>query len=71
MTETSPLARTVTGAALLSILDAPDLSQDLELLDRHELAPGSTREPQASPSGFEVLAFGPHTPGDGETVAAR
>jgi quinol monooxygenase YgiN len=38
-----------TGATLFAILDAPDLSQDTELL--------------------EVLAFGSHTPGDGEMVA--
>lgn len=131
--------RGTTGATAFSILDAPDLSMDTELLDayglqsvgearyvREELggvqtglthyrllpgrrlgwahrhgtaeetyvaisgsgrvkvddellelrplgavrvAPGSIRELEAGPEGLEVLAFGSHTPGDGEMVA--
>ena len=130
-----------TGATAFSILDAPDLSKDTNLLDRYELsevgearyvrehlgavqvglthyrlrpgrrqgwahrhrvaeeiyvalsgtgritvdddafelqpleavrvAPGSTRELEAGPQGLEVLAFGSHSPGDGEMVADR
>jgi hypothetical protein len=41
------------------------------MTDAVRVAPGSARELQAGPDGLEVLAFGPHTPGDGEMVAAR
>ena len=33
------------------------------------VAPASTRELEAGPEGLEVLAFGSHSPGDGEMVA--
>jgi mannose-6-phosphate isomerase-like protein (cupin superfamily)/quinol monooxygenase YgiN len=132
------MLRGVTGATRFSILDAPDLSQDAELLGRYELdrvgearyireqlgaaqcgvthyrlrpgrsqgwahrhgvveeiyvvmsgsgqikvdddrfdlhaldavrvAPGSARELVAGEDGLEILAFGPHSPGDGEMV---
>lgn len=47
---------------------------DDELLEMGPLlavrvAPGSVRELEAGPEGLEVLAFGAHTPGDGEMVA--
>jgi mannose-6-phosphate isomerase-like protein (cupin superfamily)/quinol monooxygenase YgiN len=132
------MLRGTTGAAQFAILDAPDLSQDAELLGRYELdqvgearyvreqlgaaqtglthyilrpgrrqgwahrhgvaeeiyvvlsgsglmkvdddrfelrsldavrvAPGSARELAAGVEGIEVLAFGLHSPGDGEMV---
>jgi quinol monooxygenase YgiN/mannose-6-phosphate isomerase-like protein (cupin superfamily) len=40
----------------------------LETMDAVRVAPGSTRELQAGPAGLEVLAFGSHSPGDGEMV---
>ncbi len=38
-------------------------------LDAVRVAPASTRELEAGDDGLEVLAFGTHIPGDGETVA--
>ena len=35
------------------------------------VAPASARELEAGPDGLEVLAFGSHSPGDGEMVADR
>jgi quinol monooxygenase YgiN len=72
------MLRGSTGATAFSILDAPDLSKDTQLLERYDLddvgearglAPASARELEAGPNGLEVLAFGSHSPGDGELVA--
>jgi quinol monooxygenase YgiN len=94
------MLRGSTGATAISILDAPDLSKDTQLLERYDLddvgearyirehldavdeelfelrpldairvAPASARELEAGPNGLEVLAFGSHSPGDGEMVA--
>jgi len=42
---------------------------ELRSLDAIRVAPASARELQAGPNGLEVLAFGLHSPGDGELVA--
>lgn len=42
---------------------------ELDPLDAVRIAPGSAREFEAGVEGLEVLAFGPHIPGDGEMVA--
>jgi mannose-6-phosphate isomerase-like protein (cupin superfamily) len=44
---------------------------ELQPLEAVRIAPGSTRELEAGPQGLEVLAFGSHSPGDGEMVADR
>jgi quinol monooxygenase YgiN len=59
------MLRGLTGATAFSILDAPDLSKDTQLLERY----ASARELEAGHDGLEVLAFGSHSPGDGEMVA--
>jgi hypothetical protein len=41
---------------------------ELRPLDAVRVAPGSTRELAAGGDGLEVLAFGAHSPGDGEMV---
>jgi quinol monooxygenase YgiN len=41
---------------------------ELRALDAVRVAPASTREFEAGPEGVEVLAFGLHSPGDGEMV---
>ena len=42
---------------------------ELRPLDAIRVAPASARELEAGPKGLEVLAFGSHSPGDGEMVA--
>jgi quinol monooxygenase YgiN/mannose-6-phosphate isomerase-like protein (cupin superfamily) len=42
---------------------------ELVPLDAVRVAPASVRELEAGPEGLEVLAFGSHSPGDGEFVA--
>ena len=42
---------------------------ELRSLDAIRVAPASARELEAGPNGLEVLAFGSHSPGDGELVA--
>jgi mannose-6-phosphate isomerase-like protein (cupin superfamily) len=42
---------------------------ELGPLDAVRVAPASARELEAGPDGLEVLAFGSHSPGDGEMVA--
>jgi hypothetical protein len=42
---------------------------ELRPLDAVRVAPASARGPEAGPDGLEVLAFGSHSPGDGEMVA--
>ena len=42
---------------------------ELRSLDAIRVAPASARELEAGPDGLEVLAFGSHSPGDGELVA--
>lgn len=42
---------------------------ELRPLDAVRVAPASAREFEAGPEGLEVLAFGSHSPGDGEMVA--
>ena len=42
---------------------------ELRSLDAVRVAPASARELEAGPDGLEVLAFGLHSPGDGESVA--
>lgn len=44
-------------------------SYPLDRLTAVRVAPASTRELKAGAAGLEVLAFGPHYPGDGEMVA--
>jgi mannose-6-phosphate isomerase-like protein (cupin superfamily) len=44
---------------------------ELQPLEAVRVAPGSTRELEAGPQDLEVLAFGSHSPGDGEMVADR
>jgi mannose-6-phosphate isomerase-like protein (cupin superfamily) len=46
-----------------------DQSFELRPLDAVRVAPASARELHAGPDGLEVLAFGSHSPGDGEMVA--
>ena len=41
---------------------------DLAPLDAVRVSPGVTRSFEAGPDGLEVLIFGPHVEGDGETV---
>jgi mannose-6-phosphate isomerase-like protein (cupin superfamily) len=41
---------------------------DLEPLDAVRVSPGVTRSFEAGHYGLEVLVFGPHVEGDGETV---
>lgn len=41
---------------------------ELRALDAVRIAPASVRELEAGPEGLEVLAFGSHSPGDGEMV---
>ena len=48
-----------------------DESFELRPLDAVRVAPASARELEAGPDGLEVLAFGSHSPGDGEMVAKR
>lgn len=43
-------------------------SFELRALDAVRVAPASSREFEAGPDGLEVLAFGLHSPGDGEMV---
>jgi quercetin dioxygenase-like cupin family protein len=43
---------------------------ELQPLDAVRVAPASARELQAGPDGLEVLAFGSHSPGDGQMVAS-
>ena len=38
-------------------------------LDAVRVGPGVARSFEAGPDGLEVLIFGPHVEGDGETVA--
>ena len=42
---------------------------ELRSRDAVRVAPASARELEAGPDGLEVLAFGSHSPGDGEIVA--
>jgi quinol monooxygenase YgiN len=42
---------------------------ELRPLDAIRVAPASARELEAGPNGLEVLAFGSHSPGDGDLVA--
>jgi mannose-6-phosphate isomerase-like protein (cupin superfamily) len=42
---------------------------ELGPLDAVRVAPGSARELAADDDGLEVLAFGLHSPGDGEMVS--
>jgi len=46
-----------------------DQSFELQPLDAVRVAPASARELHGGPDGLEVLAFGSHSPGDGEMVA--
>ena len=41
---------------------------DLAPMDAVRVSPGVTRSFEAGPDGLEVLVFGPHVEGDGETV---
>ena len=41
---------------------------DLARLDVVRVSPGTTRTFEGGPEGLEVLIFGPHVEGDGETV---
>ena len=41
---------------------------DVEVLDAIRIAPSVARAFEAGPDGLELLAFGPHHPGDGEPV---
>ena len=41
---------------------------ELAPLDAVRVSPGVTRSFEAGPEGLEVLIFGPHVEGDGETV---
>jgi hypothetical protein len=69
MTSMTPMTRTATfrardgrGAQLAErLLHAASLMA--------AVAPASARELEAGPNGLEVLAFGSHSPGDGEMVA--
>ena len=42
---------------------------ELQPRDALRVAPASARELEAGPDELEVLAFGSHSPGDGEMVA--
>lgn len=42
---------------------------ELAPLDAVRVSPGVTRSFEAGPDGLEVLVFGPHVEGDGETVS--
>lgn len=41
---------------------------DVAVLDAIRIAPSVARAFEAGPDGLELLAFGPHHPGDGEPV---
>ena len=41
---------------------------DVQRLDCIRVAPTTARAFEAGPGGLELLAFGPHHPGDGEQV---
>lgn len=67
-------ARGGRGAQLVAVSGSGRIKVDDELFelrprDAVRVAPASTREPEAGPGGREVLAFGSHSPGDGEMVA--
>lgn len=53
------------GSGQITVDDQPF---ELRPLDAVHVAPASARELQAGPYGLEVLAFGSHSPGDGEMV---
>jgi quinol monooxygenase YgiN len=58
---------TLTGSGHILV---DEQSMDLAPLVAVRVAPASARELEAGPDGLEVLAFGSHSPGDGEMVAA-
>jgi mannose-6-phosphate isomerase-like protein (cupin superfamily) len=55
----------LSGSGLMKV---DDDRFELRSLDAVRVAPGSTRELAAGAEGIEVLAFGLHSPGDGEMV---
>jgi uncharacterized cupin superfamily protein len=57
---------TLTGSGRI-IVDAESI--ELRPLVAVRVAPASTRALKAGPDGLEVLAFGSHSPGNGEMVA--
>jgi quinol monooxygenase YgiN/mannose-6-phosphate isomerase-like protein (cupin superfamily) len=52
-------------------IEVDDDRLQLSSLDAVRVAPGSVRELVAGDDGLEVLAFGVHSPGDGELVTDR
>jgi mannose-6-phosphate isomerase-like protein (cupin superfamily) len=50
-------------------ITADEKSFELRPLDAVRVAPATVRELEAGQDGLEVLAFGLHSPGDGEMVA--
>jgi quinol monooxygenase YgiN/mannose-6-phosphate isomerase-like protein (cupin superfamily) len=55
----------LSGGGRISVDEEPF---ELRPLDAVRVAPGSARTLEAGPDGLEVLAFGSHSPGDGEMV---
>jgi len=70
----SPTATDSRKRSTLSFPGAGRVKLDDELvelspLDAVRVSPGVARSFEAGPDGLEVLIFGPHVDGDGETVA--
>jgi quinol monooxygenase YgiN len=60
------MLRAVSGSGRIKV---DDELFELRPRDAVRVAPASARELEAGPDGLEVLAFGSHSPGDGEMVA--
>jgi hypothetical protein len=67
MTSMTPMTRTATFRARDG--RGAQLAERLLHAASRRVAPASARELEAGPNGLEVLAFGSHSPGDGEMVA--
>jgi hypothetical protein len=71
MTSMTPMTRTATFRARDGRVAqlAERLLHAASPMTAVRVAPASARELEAGPNGLEVLAFGSHSPGDGELVA--
>jgi uncharacterized cupin superfamily protein len=63
--EAEELVLVLDGAGRLKL---DDDVVDLARLDMVRIGPGTTRRLEAGDGGLQVLVFGPHVEGDGETV---
>ena len=72
--ELAEVKRLLAGSRLVTLTGSGRIIVDTGAIDLRPLvavrvAPASTRELEAGRDGLEVLAFGSHSPGDGEMVA--